>query len=461
MKAVKSLLLVLGAGVLAALGYMNRSALVRYLDKEQWQGEPHSVAIVSITTDPDNLWDPEKGIYVLGNHNNYLQSGTDWEREGQLKFYENDGRLGFESKVGLRMHGNNMRSMAQKPWRIYFKDVRGKNERLKYPVFGEEGGQWFDSLVLRVGDSQLTMIRDWLAAELVGRSSSLDRERVRPVAMYLNGEYWGLYLLQERFDEAYFFEKYRIKPKFLSIVEVPLNSGDNKGRAVATSEAEKPEVERYNQLLAAVAECGGCMSYEELNQQASGDNLIDYLIFELYFDNLDWPYNNIKAWRYKKEPTEEGVEEGSVLDGRFRWLFFDLDVGFGAATDMEEKMTAEAQVDPYKKLSDDAFMFKNMFYDNDFRRKYLKRTTSLLKGVLKEEEAVAVVDKLAEEIRPEMEKQIERWGGVVSDNGTMVVESMEEWEKRVELLKVYLRVRSIGFLTLTEDFFKQVDSLRW
>ncbi|MFW5850742.1 MAG: lamin tail domain-containing protein, partial [Bacteroidota bacterium] len=41
----------------------------------------YAVPVVSIITDPDNLFDKDEGIYVQGNHGNYSQRGKKWECE--------------------------------------------------------------------------------------------------------------------------------------------------------------------------------------------------------------------------------------------------------------------------------------------------------------------------------------------------------------------------------------------
>ncbi len=55
----------------------------------------HDLPVVHISTEKANLWDPETGIYVWGNHGNYLQHGDDWERPATINYYEADGQLAY------------------------------------------------------------------------------------------------------------------------------------------------------------------------------------------------------------------------------------------------------------------------------------------------------------------------------------------------------------------------------
>ncbi len=426
--------------------------------EEIWQGQEHDLPVLAITTNPDNLWDEEIGIYVKGENENIYQTGDAWEREAVLNYYDKEGKLELSQNIGLRLHGWNMRSMPQKAFRLLAKDNEGENSMFEYPFFGEEGNSRYGSLVLRVSDSNLTMMRDQLASRLAKSVSDLEVQLGRPVVVYLNNEYWGLYLLQERYDDEYFKEKYRIRPGMLGMIEVPLRSGEDRGQAVAVDKGDMPEAKRYNLILSAVRACGGCEGYTSIQDRVDASNLLDYLLLELFFMNQDWPNNNIKAWRFKVEPMKGiNLDELEVLDGRFRWLLFDLDVGFGSSTETKEKMRISAKTDSYNLLLDDAFLFRNLFFDQGFRRRYLHRVEELVEDGLSGEKAVKIIDELAEEIRPEMQKQIKRWGSESSESDYQVVGSIEEWERRVELLKEFVINRPGAFYNRTIEYLEKSE----
>lgn len=413
---------------------------------EFFEIDKHTVPVVAITTEPDNLWDKETGIYVKGNHENIFKTGDEWEREAQMKFYDKEGKLKLSQKIDLSLHGWGMRGMPQKAFRLMAKDSERENSVFDYPFFGEEGNERYGSLVLRVSDSNRTMLRDQLASRIVGLVTDIDVQLGRPVVVYLNNEYWGLYWLQERFDDEYFEERYRIEPGMLGMVEVPLRSGADRGRVVAVDKRDKWGAEKYNRLLDQVGRCRKCESYNSINKQIDADNWIDYLILELYMDNNDWPMNNVKAWWFKVEPNLESLEELlGVYDGRFRWLWFDLDVGFGLA-----------ETDPYGKLLDDAFPFKNLLAGQKFKRLYRKRVEELMKEELSGEVVTLMVEEMAGEIRPEMARQIERWEGEVGEEGYQVISSLREWEREVELLKKYVTLRPEIFLKMTKSYLEKV-----
>src|SRR5690606_30634608 len=82
-------------------------------------GVPANLPIVSVVTDPDNLWNPRFGIYTKGSNGirncnvnaNWHQS---WERPASIEFYETDGTNRLNQEVGLEIFGNCTRNFARK-----------------------------------------------------------------------------------------------------------------------------------------------------------------------------------------------------------------------------------------------------------------------------------------------------------------------------------------------------------
>jgi|GEM_PF-4781854 hypothetical protein len=449
--------LVLVTGLVALIGFQLNKNIK--MSEKYWQGEKHTIPVIEIKTDPDNLWSDKTGIYVKGEQENYFQAGDEWEKEAEMRLFDETGKLEMEQKIGLSLHGRGMRSMPQKAFRLTAKNYQGENDLFRYSFFDEEGSKAYGSLVLRVGDSHLTMMRDMLASRLVSQVSSLEVQLGRPVVVYLNQEYWGLYWLQERYDDEYFEQKYRVQPGMLGMLEVPLGSFVNHGYAVSVDKRDKAGVERYNWLVDQVSGCRGCEGFSAINKYVDIQNMIDYFILELYMGNADWPFNNVKLWWFKVEPMkEEIISDFKYLDGRLRWLLFDLDAGFGAGIETAEKMKQAAESDPHGDLKNEDFPFRNLFDEDRFRRLYQKRLVELVQGGLEAEEVENLIDKMAEEIRPEMSRQIERWGQEKSESGYHVVSSMEEWERQVDLLKVFARSRSDSYLDWLKKYYKNNES---
>ena len=108
--------------------------------------------VVSLVTDPDNLFDYEKGIYCLGKAYetentgagrnvqpwnliaNYSMRGREWERPASFTLFDNGEKV-VEQEVGIRIKGNYSRSLAQKSFNIYTRKDYGMPE-FEYDFFG-------------------------------------------------------------------------------------------------------------------------------------------------------------------------------------------------------------------------------------------------------------------------------------------------------------------------------------
>ena len=165
---------------------------------------------LSIVTDGDNLFDPSMGIYVnAGGH------GRAWERPTSLELIQPDGTTGFQIDAGLRIRGGFSRGdfNPKHSFRLFFRSEYG-DAKLRYPLFGEEGVDEFDSVDLRTAQNyawsndtfndqlQNTFLRDIYSRDLQ-REFGHAYTRGRFYHLYLNGQYWGLYQTEERPEASY------------------------------------------------------------------------------------------------------------------------------------------------------------------------------------------------------------------------------------------------------------------
>jgi hypothetical protein len=184
--------------------------------------------IMAITTDPANLFDYEKGIYVLGktfyeylqdadaqDRNarmilwpaNYRQEGRDWEREANVQCFDSQGNPVFSGPCGIRIQGRATRSRLPKNLNIY--------ARREYGCTGfDTGGLFSRSYTLKrlslVNGSNDLMLKDYLVNEMIDGMNLINREFC-PCALFLDGEYWGVYWLCSRFKADYLSQEYGVK----------------------------------------------------------------------------------------------------------------------------------------------------------------------------------------------------------------------------------------------------------
>ncbi|MDE6851696.1 MAG: CotH kinase family protein, partial [Lachnospiraceae bacterium] len=216
--------------------------------KESCKASGMDLAIMSITVKPEDFFDPERGIYVRGSvfdqaweeyrkmgeldgHNisdlvrkmpaNYNQRGKEWERQAHIDYFESNGEettCRLQQDCGIRMQGNYSRSDLQKGMRLVARvDYGTKN--FEYPIFGDmaknDAGNTiskFKKLVLRNGGNTAftTKCSDAYWQSLI-QDLDCETQASRACVAYLNGEYWGLYILQEDFSDSYFEQKHNVR----------------------------------------------------------------------------------------------------------------------------------------------------------------------------------------------------------------------------------------------------------
>ncbi|MDL2288836.1 CotH kinase family protein [Oscillospiraceae bacterium OttesenSCG-928-F05] len=288
------------------------------------------LAIVSIVTDAANFYDESTGIYT-----NYNESGSEWERPAHFELYTADGTEAISQSMGVRLNGNSTRSYAQKSLRFYAKSsYDAENPAIDYELFegltqsnSEDLLSSFKRILLRNGgnDNTGTLFRDELMQSLAN-DLNVDTQASRPCVAFLNGEFWGIYSIRERYDDHYFAAHYGVDATSVAVVEITNTSG-----GLALSEGDETDLAYANEMWAFFEEndLSVAENYEKALTYLDVDNFIDYFIANIYSGNTDWPGNNQVFWRYKTAGGGYDSTAEGALDGRFRWVLKDMDFGFG------------------------------------------------------------------------------------------------------------------------------------
>jgi hypothetical protein len=166
--------------------------------------------LVSLVIDPQDLWDESSGIFARPE-----ERGREWERAGEIFFYDPQDGTGFQAPAGLRVHGAAGRAYEKKGLRLYFRSEYGQPS-LQYPLFPDSERTDFKRLVLHNGGQDLpavslsgTLLRNQLVGNLARKIDAF-ATFTRPVLLFINGELWGVYNLRERIDDRYLRENFQI-----------------------------------------------------------------------------------------------------------------------------------------------------------------------------------------------------------------------------------------------------------
>ena len=310
----------------------------------------HDVAVLSVTVAPEDLLDYENGILVKGKVydewassndvdrimkdqmywkiiGNYMMSGRKWERTADLELFDNtdDNLITLTREVGIRVKGHLSRIYLQRGFNLYFRGDDGPGP-LRYAFFSKnevqelgalpEVGEWESVALFNGGnETEVSKFRDPLVQTL-GEGLELSRQVFRPAVLYLNGEYWGMYYLQEKYSKEYFNHHYGVSPDNVVIMfDGEVDVGHKEDMAL---------YERF--LRFSDMDFSDPEVWSIFKSEVDVLSLADWLAVQIYIGNHDVFFpdgRNECLWR-----TRTSGGEG-YSDGKWRWALRDVQFSMG------------------------------------------------------------------------------------------------------------------------------------
>lgn len=395
-----------------------------FIDPAGWNR--YTLPVVSIVTDQAHLFDFDTGIYVAGRiftdwqaqhpetlpdgdtPANYNQRGEAWEKPAHLTFHEADGTLGFDLDLGIRTHGGWGRSYPLKSLRLYPRYDYDAQNRIRYPLFEDHPVTEFNRLILRNAGNDLyrTMMRDPLMQKLVDHLS-FDTQAYRPVVHFINGEYWGIINLRERFDADYVESHYGVAEA--DVVMLSENAYVDEGNAG----------DRVHFLVLRNLIRNGDMTDDDIIAQVQTrmdtDNFLEYNVSQIYFRNTDWPIHNVRVWRKRTAAYEPDAPHGH--DGRWRWMLYDTDHGFGFAGGLEaythNTLAHATGIDGQTDWTNPEWatvMLRKLLENNDFRIRFINTFADQLNTAFHPDRVKREIAAMEAVLKPELAEHRLRWG---------------------------------------------------
>jgi len=386
--------------------------------------ETTELPVVSLSTNPENLWDDEIGIYVEGTNGitGYCSReprnwNQDWERPATLEMYEPDGRQGFNVDISIKISGGCTRLYPAKSLEIYTRNEFGDTE-INYRIFPEKNQTVYNNLVIRTGgqDWYRSSFRDGMIQTLVKNRTNLDCQAFRPSVLFINGEYWGIHNLREKKNEHYLAAKHGLEdPDAIDILS---------GRYTVV----QGSANHYKTMLDYIHthDLTETSHYEYIKTQMDVDQFTDYMITEIYCANIDWPGGNIRFWRPQAE------------DGKWRWILYDTDLSFGAhpegqydSNSLENALKEGGTGWPNPDWS--TFLLRNLLKNESFRNEFIQRFSVHMTTTFHHERVIPVIDSLKAIIEAEVPRHLERWPMSFSLGNT--------WEGHIDIMRSFSQRR--------------------
>ncbi len=393
-------------------------------------GRIHDLNIFSIAMEPDDLWDYEEGIYVMGPNAstevpykgaNFWQ---DWERPAHFEILNPDGNLLFEQSAGTKIFGGRSRIKPQKSQTYYARSRYGEGE-FSYPLFSKKQLTSYEAFITRNSgnDWSTGMFRDALSA-YIAAEMRLDHQAYEPVSQYINGEYWGLINMREKIHEHFAAVNHHVDPNEVNLIQGNMNI-----------QAGTPL--RYYELLEylRVQDLSDDVVFDGLKQFMDVDYYKRYWALNVYINNKDWPANNVKFWSTNTQSAQ------------WRWILYDTDFAYSIWGDADYKINTllfalgEGDLHTWGNADWATEVMRMLMKNENYQKEICNTFADGMNYYFHPDRMLPVVDSFQQRVMLEAHYHLERWG-VPYDNWTESVDRIREYfQKRPYYMNLHLMDR--------------------
>ena len=355
-----------------------------------------TLPVVSLVTNDSYFFDNKIGIYVNGNYSSTLKNYEyNWRRPVNIEFFTGEEEVSALNQLcETRVQGGASRGCSLRSLIVYANKRFGK-KRLKYEFFPDQrpGRDEFKSIILRNAgnDFDYLYMRDAIIQRTMAKHTDLDWQAWRPAIVYINGTYKGILNLRERSTDDNIYTNY----DGLEDIDMLENWGELKAG----------DKENWHAFEAFYAEHGHTL--EEYAQWIDWKEFINLMLMNLYYNNQDFPGNNIVMWRKRSD------------DGRWRFVAKDTDFGIGLYGTSPSYNTIKWIYDPNYD-SDRAWanhyehtrLFRRMMEDEDFKREFIDRAAIYMGDFMNSRGTREIWDDMYEQIKteyPNHRRLINQW----------------------------------------------------
>ncbi len=426
------------------------------------------VPIISIVTDPENLFDYNKGIYVMGKmyddwieedpanikkqpfnkKGNYNMKGKEAERPASIDYFPVDeNKEGFSENVGIRIAGAVSRAFIQKSFRVLFRKEYGK-KNLKYeliPGNKRSDGQGivnkYKSFIIRDGgnDYEYAKIRDFALQDLIS-NRNVETQQGEIIVLFLEGEYWGVYTLIENYDKHYIANNFDIDDdNVVMIKNSKMKAGDDNDKLL------------YDKAIVYISneDLSNPSNYKQASKLQDIDNYMWTAVFNLYIENRDsfFKANNWAMWRVR-----DPVNNVTNADGKWRFLLFDNDLAaglFGDETDYKNLLFSEMfnEGSQMSKCIGSKYL-KSFLKNSIFKNMFINALCDIRNIDFEVNRVNEYIEKLYSIIGPLMKDHFMRFGPNKALNNPE-----EYYRKQVDSFKTWLNLRYDIFIDIIGQYF--------
>ncbi|MCC5878073.1 MAG: CotH kinase family protein [Candidatus Sumerlaeia bacterium] len=417
--------------------------------------------ILNIVIDQNDLYDSSRGIYV-----NFNERGREWEREVHVSIASPDGSVVRNVDAGIRIHGGFSRTAPKKSFRLYLRNDYGQTE-WDLPWLERSPVENISQLVLRAGGNdafqvtvanqrrEVTYVRDEIIRDWYREQGYMAVDGFF-VALYLNGEYWGLYNALERVTAD------QLDRTFPGNDDYDVVKGGWNSTQRYFTEANNGDMEAWEELLEwhANGDLATDPYFEEFKERFDYQNFMDYFALNVYVQNEDWPHNNWIATRHRTRDDAKwifhcwdsewalGLRPNGWTSNTIRWARgdnFHLSPGHNGVIAPLSNIFDGNRFDNGRDRD-----INGILRHPQGRRDFIIALENVMNFQMVPDKAIDQFNVYIDRIRSEVTREAVRWAGITPVNSTTLV---NDWNTAVENLRNFLRNRGATVRAITASEF--------
>ena len=318
------------------------------------------------------------------------------------------------------------------------------------PLFEDRPYTEYKSLVLRNcgNDGVWSRVRDGFQSRLLDAyGTEVIHQAWKPVAVYINGVYWGHMNLRERVDR-YFVAQHE---------GLSLEEADNMDILVGSGAVEWGSNKEYKAMikkLKASDPANNAADRAYLDANVDVENLVEYMALEMFVGNSD--IGNTRFYRLHGTDPETGAPY------KWKWIWYDADYGLWESSFNSPYSFTKAKGMGQKNI--DNTIFLTVLKVPEYKDMFFRKLGDILQTCTTDY-MIAILDECVAELHPdtEMKLHFNRWAEyhdkmVVNEWPTNYTSAYAYWEKHVNRLKNVLKKRPTLLWDMVQEQFKLTDA---
>ena len=329
---------------------------VGYATKAAYKDIPTLVLI----TNPENMFDYFSGNYLLGEAYEDAMARTGntgvndadyykgWVAYGVYEYYENNKTISGKGNMSFTVVRDDAVEYSQKSLKVTIGDSKG----LGCSSVSEYLHQGSNTFILDAsGYDNTYKLRDLLVNELASETSVL-MKNIKPVAVFIDGEYWGIYCMQDYYDKEYISAMTGIDVKNIALADTD-----------EQNKTDEKDIDLFSELYDFVTRHDLTVpnNYNKVLKMMDIQSYIDCYCTHIYIGDSAYPEANDYVWRSYVTGSAE------LEDAKWRWAFGNADVS------MKISKLTNFSLNTYLRPQIDGDLFlRSLMRNQDFNKQFVE-----------------------------------------------------------------------------------------